>query len=186
MKIFATAALSIFLLIFVVLVFAADKPYTGQQARGVKALSDQEIADYLQGHGMGLSKVAELNHYPGPRHVLDEASDLKLSAEQLAKANAIWEVMDSKARTLGTMIVAKETVLERTYSTGAATPADTHTLIDEIARLQADLRYTHLAAHLSMRSVLSTDQVAKYDELRGYSDAPVLPAEHHPTQHHGK
>ena len=54
MKIFATAALSIFLLIFVVLASAADKPYAGQQARGVKALSDQETADYLEGHGMGL------------------------------------------------------------------------------------------------------------------------------------
>ena len=186
MKIFATAALSIFLLIFVVLASAADKPYAGQQARGVKALSDQETADYLEGHGMGLSKVAELNHYPGPRHVLDQADDLELSAEQLAKAEAIWEGMDSKARALGTMIVTKENVLERMYSTGAATPADTRTLVDEIARLQADLRYTHLAAHLSMRSVLSTNQVAKYDELRGYSDSPAPAAEHRPTQHHGK
>jgi hypothetical protein len=185
-KIFARVALSMFLLIFVVLASAADKPYAGQHVRGVKALSDQEIADYLQGHGMGLSKVAELNHYPGPRHVLDQASDLKLSAEQLAKGKAIWEGMDSKARALGTMIVAKETVLERMYSTGAATPADTRMLVDQIARLQADLRYTHLAAHLSMRSVLSVDQVAKYDELRGYSDVVVTPAEHHPTQHHGK
>jgi hypothetical protein len=59
MKIFATAALSIFLLIFVVLVSAADKPDAGQHTRGVKALSDQEIADYLQEPGTGLSKVAD-------------------------------------------------------------------------------------------------------------------------------
>src|SRR5438552_6985682 len=107
MKIFARAALSMFVLVFVASAAAGDKPYTGQQVRGVKALSDQEIADYLQGHGMGLSKVAELNHYPGPRHVLDQADDLGLTKEQLAKAKAIWEGMDSKARTLGTMIVAK-------------------------------------------------------------------------------
>jgi Spy/CpxP family protein refolding chaperone len=166
-------------LVFVVFASAADQPYAGQQARSVKALSDQEIADYLQGHGMGLSKVAELNHYPGPRHVLDQADDLGLTKEQLAKAKAIWDLMDAKARALGEIIVAKENAPETMYSRGAATQADTRTAVDEIARLQADLRYTHLAAHLSMRSVLSTDQVAKYDELRGYSDAAVAPAEHH-------
>jgi Spy/CpxP family protein refolding chaperone len=183
MKIFAGASLSMFVLFFAGLAFAADRPYPGQQARSVKALSDQEIADYLQGRGMGLSKVAELNHYPGPRHVLDQADALKLSAEQLAKIKAVWEAMYAKARALGEMIVAKERALEAIYSTGVATSEDTRVAIDEIARFQADLRYTHLAAHVSMRSVLSTDQVAKYDELRGYSDAVASPAEHHSMPH---
>jgi Spy/CpxP family protein refolding chaperone len=185
MKIFAGAALWVFVVVFVAFARAADQPYAGQKDRSVKELSDQEIADYLQGHGMGLSKVAELNHYPGPRHVLDQADDLRLSTEQLAKAKAIWELMDTRARALGEMIVEKEGALERMYSKGAATPADTRAVVDEIARLQADLRYTHLVAHLSMRSVLSTEQVAKYDELRGYSDAAVTPTEHHLMQHHG-
>ena len=87
MKIFETAVLT-FALVFAVGVAAADNPYAGQQTRTIKALSEQEIADYLQGHGMGLSKVAELNHYPGPRHVLDKSEDLGLSAAQLAKARA--------------------------------------------------------------------------------------------------
>src|SRR5260221_8550683 len=135
MKIFARAALSMFVLVFVASAAAGDKPYAGQQARSVKALSDQEIADYLQGHGMGLSKVAELNHYPGPKHVLDQADDLGLSAEQLAKARTIWGAMDTKARALGEIIVAKEGVLETMYSSSAATPAKTRAVIDEIARL---------------------------------------------------
>jgi Spy/CpxP family protein refolding chaperone len=185
MKIVAATALSMLVLVFVEFVSGADKPYAGQQARSVKALSNEEIADYLQGHGMGLSKVAELSHYPGPRHVLDQADELGLSAEQLAKTHAIWEAMDTKARALGASIVEKEIALEGMYSKGAATPAETRTVVDEIARLQADLRYTHLTAHISMRSVLSPDQVAKYDELRGYSDTAVTPSEHHPIRHDG-
>ena len=162
---------------------AADQPYAGLQTRNIKALSEQEIADYLQGQGMGLSKVAELNHYPGPRHVLDQAGDLGLSPAQLAKAREIWQAMNLKARALGETIVAKETVLETSFSSGVATPADTRAVLDELARLQADLRYTHLSAHLAMRSVLSAEQIAKYDALRGYADGTVAPAGHHPMRH---
>ena len=176
------AAILISALVFVAGASAADNPYAGLQTRSVKALSDQEIADYLQGYGMGLSKVAELNHYPGPRHVLDQANDLGLSPTQLAKAREIWQVMDVKARALGEAIVAKEIVLEKSYSSGAATPAETRAVLDEVARLQADLRYTHLSAHLAMRSVLSADQISKYDALRGYSDT-VMPADLHRMHH---
>lgn len=177
------AAILISALVFASAAAAADKPYAGLQTRSIKALSDQEIADYMQGNGMGLSKVAELNHYPGPRHVLDQADDLGLSPTQLAKAREIWQAMDVKARALGETILAKETVLEQSFSSGAATPADTRAVIDELARLQADLRYAHLSAHLAMRSVLSADQIAKYDALRGYSDGAVAPAGHHRIQH---
>ena len=176
------AAMLMSALVFAAAAAAADKPYAGQQTRSIKALSDQEIADYLQGQGMGLSKVAELNHYPGPRHVLDQAGDLGLSPAQLAKAREIWQAMNVKARALGETIVAKETVLERSFSSGVATPADTRAVLDELARLQADLRYTHLSAHLAMRSVLSADQIAKYDALRGYADA-VVPADHQRMRH---
>jgi Spy/CpxP family protein refolding chaperone len=177
------AAILMSALVFAAAAAAADKPYAGQHTRSIKALSDQEIADYMQGQGMGLSKVAELNHYPGPRHVLDQAGDLGLSPAQLAKARDIWQAMNVKARALGETIVAKETVLEESFSSGVATPADTRAVLDELARLQADLRYTHLSAHLAMRSVLSADQIAKYDALRGYADGTVAPPGHHPMRH---
>jgi Spy/CpxP family protein refolding chaperone len=180
---YATVILTLVLTFAAAVASAADRPYAGQQTRALKALSDQELADYLQGHGMGLSKVAELNHYPGPRHVLDQAAELGLSPAQLAQAKEIWQAMDAKARALGETIVAKETVLETSFSSGAATPADTRAVLDELARLQADLRYTHLSAHLAMRSVLSAEQVSKYDALRGYSDSAVAPAGHHPMRH---
>ncbi len=183
MHTFKTAAILMSALVFAAAASAADKPYSGLQTRSIKALSDQEIADDLQGQGMGLSKVAELNHYPGPRHVLDQADDLGLSPTQLAKAREIWQAMDVKARALGETIVAKETALETSYSSGAATPAETRAVLDELARLQADLRYTHLSAHLAMRSVLSAEQISRYDALRGYSDGTVAPAGQHRMHH---
>ena len=57
--------------------------YAGQEMRAIKSLSPQEVADLLAGRGMGLAKAAELNHYPGPRHVLDLARELDLTETAL-------------------------------------------------------------------------------------------------------
>src|SRR5262249_20157560 len=44
--------------------------YAGRQTRAIKALSEEDIAPLLNGEGMGMAKAAELNGYPGPKHVL--------------------------------------------------------------------------------------------------------------------
>ena len=66
----------------------AQTPYAGMQARSIKALSDQQIADLGAGRGMGLALAAELNGYPGPSHVLELADKLDLSADQQPACNA--------------------------------------------------------------------------------------------------
>ena len=76
-------------------------PYTGQEKREMKALSAEEIQAYLSGSGMGLAKVAELNHYPGPRHVLDLAEPLQLSEEQRRQTQTIFEDMRTEASAFG-------------------------------------------------------------------------------------
>ena len=68
--------------IFVLPVLAAEMPYAGQQARTIKALSDEDIAALRKGEGMGMAKAAELNGYPGPIHVLTLSSELKLTDSQ--------------------------------------------------------------------------------------------------------
>jgi len=45
-------------------------------------LSPEEVKQYLSGAGRGYAKAAELNHFPGPMHVLELADKLQLSAEQ--------------------------------------------------------------------------------------------------------
>jgi hypothetical protein len=47
------------------------QPYAGQQSRAIKALSQDEVRQYLEGAGLGYAKAAELNRYPGPMHVLE-------------------------------------------------------------------------------------------------------------------
>ena len=61
---------------------AQSNPYAGDQARDIKALSQQEVKQYLSGAGMGFARAAELNRYPGPMHVLELSDQLALTPEQ--------------------------------------------------------------------------------------------------------
>ena len=167
--------------IFPAQVFAQGQtsPYTGQQQREIKALSAADIKMYLEGHGMGLAKAAELNHYPGPRHVLDLATALKLSHEQFTKTQQIYDKMHNAAVHLGELIVVKEKQLDSLYATQKMSETQLRAIVGDIAKLQGELRFTHLNAHLEMKKILSPQQVAKYDELRGYGKGAT-------QQQHGK
>ena len=68
-------------------------PYRGQETREIKALSAQEVSDLLAGKGMGFAKAAELNGYPGPKHVLELAGPLALTPEQVEGTRAIFNDM---------------------------------------------------------------------------------------------
>ncbi len=170
MKSSFTAALLLAALSSTTVAHAADSLYAGQEKRALKALSAQEISDYTNGRGMGTSKAAELNHYPGPKHVLDEASKLGLSAEQLATTTTIFQGMQRDATHIGKEIVQKEEELEALYARKQATADNTGRVVNALAALQADFRRVHLNAHLRMREILSTQQIALYDRLRGYDD----------------
>jgi hypothetical protein len=60
-------------------------PHAGQEVRDIKSLSDGDIQSLQNGTGEafgGMAKMAELNGYPGPRHVLDVASELQFTDRQ--------------------------------------------------------------------------------------------------------
>jgi hypothetical protein len=73
-----------------------ESPYRAHQAAG-SSLSAKELADLEAGNGMGLARAAELNGYPGPRHVLDAANDGKLTLTA-AQREAVEEVFASMQR----------------------------------------------------------------------------------------
>ena len=60
---------------------SVHSPYAGQEKREIKALSQEDVEGYLTGQGMGFAKAAELNQYPGPKHVLELARELRLEKE---------------------------------------------------------------------------------------------------------
>src|SRR6184192_328486 len=91
-------------------------PYAGPEQRAIKALSDEEVRDLLEGRGMGLAKAAELNSYPGPLHVLQLADQLGLSEAQRKATDALYANMRQQALSVGRQIVEAERSLDRAFT----------------------------------------------------------------------
>ena len=157
--------------------------YAGQQNREIKALSPQETADLLAGRGMGMARAAELNSYPGPMHVLELRDQLGLSDEQVSAAQVSFRGMQAAARQLGAELVEQERMLDGLFRSGTITPARMTAYTEAIGLLQGRLRTIHLAAHLEMRELLTSDQIARYDDVRGYIGDGRTPGDVVPEGH---
>jgi Spy/CpxP family protein refolding chaperone len=144
-------------------------PYAGQETRQIKSLSTKDVDDLRNGRGWGLAKAAELNGVPGPTHLLDLADDIGLDAVQVAKLRAIKQAMTAQAKPLGEKLVALETELDRQFASGEITDNALRELLAQIAETRRDLRYTHLATHFKTPPLLTTQQTAAYNSLRGYA-----------------
>jgi Spy/CpxP family protein refolding chaperone len=146
----------------------AHQPYAGLQARPVKALSEQQISDLQAGRGMGLALPAELNGYPGPLHVLEQAEALALTPGQRARTEALFAAMKAEAVPLGERLIREETELERLFASRTVQPASLEAATVAVGVTQGQLRAAHLRYHLTMMEVLTPDQLRRYGELRGY------------------
>jgi len=165
------------------------QPYAGLQERDIRALAPERVADLLAGRGTGYALAAELNHYPGPTHVLELGAQLELSAEQQDAVSSIKTAMQHEAVRLGAQLVDREEELDRAFRSGAITPQEISSLTSKIADVEGKLRNIHLQAHVQTVEVLTEAQVARYDDLRGYvrgeGPQPSSPSEHsvHGVQH---
>lgn len=149
-----------------------ESPYKNLNTQEVKSLSQEQIEGYLDGRGMGMALPAELNRYPGPKHVLELGNSLNISSEQKNQIQNIFDEMHEEAVLLGESIVEKEKELDQLFASGKITDNSLASLISEISDLKGKLRFAHLNAHLKTRRVLSLTQMEKYDNLRGYNDLP--------------
>jgi len=145
-----------------------QQPYAGLQARSIKALSEQQIADLKAGRGMGLALAAELNGYPGPMHVLELADSLGLSADQRAKVSELVAAMMAEAIPLCEQLIAQEADLDKQFADKTVTPERLEASTNAIGVTSGALRRAHLKYHLSTLDVLTAAQAHRYAELRGY------------------
>lgn len=154
-------------------------PYAGQHERSIKALSDEEIRQYLAGAGMGYAKAAELNGFPGPMHVLELADELRLSAGQREATRRLMESHKADARALGAKRIEAEKRLNSVFQGGKVDEQSLAEAVRAAAALEGDYRLSHLETHRRMRLLLSDEQVTRYNQARGYSS----PAGHSPHKH---
>lgn len=156
----------------------AQSPYAGQEHRPVKSLSAAETEALRNGDGMGFAMLAELNHYPGPKHVLELAPEIELTPSQLADTERLFAEMRGKARAIGEELLEAEARLDRAFAQGVVDAKSLRAALLELGEIRARLRYVHLEAHLRQRDMLTEQQVAAYDRLRGYGRKDLDHSQH--------
>ena len=160
---------------------ALTSPHRQQHSSEIRGLSQKEIEDLREGRGMGLARAAELNSYPGPRHLLDavQASQLQLTDEQLSAVKQLFGEMSAEAKRLGDVILKEEQALEAGFRGGKISEADLKDRVSRIASLQGELRVVHLRTHLETRELLTDPQIQRYNQVRGYSTTDTDHEKHH-------
>jgi hypothetical protein len=150
------------------------------ETAGIRGLAPGEIEDLREGRGMALARAADVNGYPGPRHVLDaaDAGQLALAPAQRAAVEGLFAAMAAETRALGARILAEEQALEAALRDGRLDEAGLGAQVARIGALRAELRTVHLRTHLRTRAVLTDHQVARYQALRGHAAGGAGPHRH--------
>jgi Spy/CpxP family protein refolding chaperone len=162
------SALSILALTVLSTACGSLSPYAAHTGREIKALSSSEITSLKNGSGMGYAMAAELNQYPGPMHVLELAKGIDLSAEQVRATEQLMLNHKAEARALGAELIEAERQLNELFVSKQATDASVRLQTEKIALIQAKLRASHLVTHVKQTALLSKEQIARYQLLRGY------------------
>ena len=144
--------------------------YAGQAKLAIKSLSPDDIAELRRGGGWGLAKAAELNGVPGPAHLLKMKDQIPLADGQVSAIMEIYQGMKIQAIMQGERLIALEGELESHFRRRTITAPILRASLAAIAEARKELRYLHLATHLRTPEILSPDQIATYNALRGYSD----------------
>ena len=154
--------------------FSAASPsykskYAGEEKREIKSLSEADIEELKNGEGWGLAKAAELNGVPGPAHLLEMKDEINLSTEQVRVIEDLYQKMKQAAIPLGLELIGLERELNNHFADRTITDELLDELLDKIAQVRKKLRYVHLSTHLKTPNILTTEQIALYNQLRGYS-----------------
>jgi hypothetical protein len=156
-------------LAFVLAACAHSQPYEGEQGRAIKALTDAQVNQFLAGAGAGYARAAELNHYPGPLHLLELADQLALTTQQRAAIQELMDAHKAEARAIGAKVVKAESDLDRLFREGRATQPELAAAVQAAAAAEGEYRLSHLETHRRAKFLLTQKQVDRYDELRGYA-----------------
>lgn len=155
---------------------AAASPYADRfdASAAIRSLNPDEIAQIERGEGAGFALPAELNGVPGPRHVLDLGHQIGLSHEQRMQVQQIYDEMRGTVIPAGERYLAAVLALEEDFRAGTLTEETLPGRVGEVSRLEGELAAAHLVAHLQTAQVLTAEQIATYQQLRGYQ--PVAAA----------
>jgi hypothetical protein len=155
-------------------------PYAVLRGTAATGLLPEEVEGLVSGKGMALALAAEVNGYPGPRHVLDaaEAGQLLLRPDQHAAVERLNAQMLEEAQAKGQEILRVETDLAHRFREGRIDDPSLRETLNRVGQFRAELRFIHLRTHLTTRALLAADQIARYNTVRGYDVSGGSPQPH--------
>ena len=157
----------------------SSSPYAGEEKREIKALSREDAHDLAAGAGMRMARAAELNGFPGPKHVLELAEAIELTADQRRGVNEVFNRMNARAVELGEAELESERALDAGFAGHSLDAEQLRRATSQLAALRGELRYVHLVAHLETTALLESPQIEAYTRLRGYESGHHQGRQHH-------
>ncbi len=140
----------------------------GMQGGGMLGgISQAEKEALRSGAGLGAGRLAMMNGYPGPKHVLEMADELELTAAQKESIGKIFAEAKASFAQMGARLVEKEEALEAMFASGSVDVKDVEKRAKEIGELQGALRAGHLNAHVRTKQELSPAQLEKLSSGMG-------------------
>jgi hypothetical protein len=139
----------------------------GNPGPTIRGLSPNDVSEIRAGAGAGLARAAELNGLPGPRHTLDLADELRLTGDQRTQIHAVIAAMHEEATRLGPTFLRAQERFEDDLRDPAQRDRALRACHPELTELRGELERVHLRAHIAAADLLSADQIATYNRLRG-------------------
>ena len=121
----------------------------------LSALSKEDLKGLRRGHGTpfgDMAKAAELNGFPGPRHVLDLKRN-GLTSKQVSEIEEIYRKMNLLYIKVGAELVAKA-FMDREFKEKRVNSKSLKKMIQSSAVKYSELRYIQLVAHLETAKIL--------------------------------
>ena len=89
----------------------------------------------------------------------------------------------ARAKALGQQLVDAERSLDELFESKTVNADSLSETLASIGAIRAELRGAHLQAHLEQTRILSSDQIAEYQRLRGYATAQTHSGQAHGHRH---
>jgi hypothetical protein len=100
---------------------------------------------------------------------LEMKDEIHLSTEQVRVIEDLYKKMKQAAIPLGLELIELERELNDHFANRTITDELLDGLLERIAQVRKKLRYVHLSTHLKTPDILTPEQIALYNQLRGYS-----------------
>ena len=126
------------------------------------SLTKEEVNAYLTGGGLDIDRVADINHFPDPKRVIQIKDLLNLNRAQNNRTTISYKLMRKYAIKTGRKIVRKENQLNNLFQQAAVDLSAVKKLVHEIAILKGELRFVHLRARVNQKSYLTNEQISTY------------------------